>query len=289
MAPFIIKLLAPALGLYFLASTGDRLIVAGNFADPSRQIKTERVKVVSYNAHHPRGEKLAAIIEHFRNDPDLNGSQIIALQEIDRYRKRVDYKDLPAELARAWGMNYYYAIERFIPEKEGGGDTGVAIMSRFKLSEPEHIALPHGAPDNLPRAALGLTVDLGHDRLRVYTLHIESKISKEKRRDQLLALLDRIGRRPRDEKTIVLGDFNTIGEESQRIIFEGMSRFGFSTPLSDDVPTFVKALIIRLRTDWIFLRNLRSANSGVETELKASDHRPIWVEVELGGAELSRN
>ncbi|HAV64129.1 MAG TPA: endonuclease [Verrucomicrobiales bacterium] len=88
-----------------------------------------KLRVLSYNIHHGEGmdgrldlERIAALIT--AHAPDL-----VALQEVDRGVARTQGRDLPAELAKATGMEVIFS--RNIEYQ--GGDYGNAILSRFPV------------------------------------------------------------------------------------------------------------------------------------------------------------
>ena len=59
-----------------------------------------------------------------------------------------------------------------------------------------------------------------------------------------------------------------------------MESRGFSTPFPTGTATW-RAGLIRLHTDWIFLRGAKVKRFGVARRLRVSDHWPVWVEIDL--------
>jgi endonuclease/exonuclease/phosphatase family metal-dependent hydrolase len=98
------------------------------------------LKVMSYNIHHANPpskvglidlDAIAAVIN--KEKPDLVG-----LQEVDRFTKRSGNIDEAKILAEKTGLHYQF----FKAIDYDGGDYGVAILSRFPISNPAGFALP---------------------------------------------------------------------------------------------------------------------------------------------------
>ncbi|MBI3950536.1 MAG: endonuclease/exonuclease/phosphatase family protein [Acidobacteria bacterium] len=255
----------------------DPLVEVNSFAPATPPPVPERLRLVSYNLHGPPTERIEDIMEVLQDHEALKDAAIFALQEVNRNHQSSAYKNMARGLASALNMHYAYAVEN--PYQRGGGERGLAILSRFLMSDVERVVLPHPGPGGRRRITLGATIHLGPERLRVYTLHLETRISVDERGDQVAAVLEQANRY-RELPTIILGDFNTItGGASQKVV-ELMKAAGFSTPLPGDTMTFQRALFLRLKLDWIWVRNLRVVDADIGRDITASDHRPIWADVE---------
>jgi len=148
------------------------------------------------------------------------------------------------------------------------------------MSQVERHVLPHKGPGGRRRIALGATIHLGSARLRVYTLHLETRLSAQKRGDQIAAVSNQANQY-RELPTVILGDFNTVTGGARETMFELMKAAGFRTPLPGDTKTFQRSFFVRLKLDWVWVRNLDVVASEVEADITASDHRPVWVEIDL--------
>ncbi len=236
------------------------------------------VKVVSYNIHFRGGKELQKIIETLRDDQEIGGAGIIGLQEVDRNKERSGNVNNAREMAKALGMRYAWAGQ---PQKSAGQeeeDTGVALLSRYPITDVEKIVLPHSGPGGRLRVALGATVQLGAKAARVYVVHAERRIPTQRKLDQLNAVLTALDRHPQASSAIVLGDFNSdtsVNETAQLF-----TRAGFSTPIPNDHATW-KLMFITTKLDWIWLRGVQATEGGVTDRIKLSDHKPIWVSVKL--------
>ncbi len=160
-------------------------------------------------------------------------------------------------------------------------ETGVAILSVYPLSDVRRIVLPHEGPDHRRRAAIGATVKIRDSYLRVYSAHAETRISMDKKREQLKSLLEDLAQEPEGTPAIIMGDLNTwqpnAGSETKKLF----TKAGLTTPF-DDQTTFSQKILfvpLNLRLDWMWMRGLEVLSHGIDKKVKLSDHWPLWVDV----------
>jgi endonuclease/exonuclease/phosphatase family metal-dependent hydrolase len=239
------------------------------------------IKIVSYNIRWRGGEDLRRLIELLHSDGLIGGATIIGLQEVDRDRKRTGNKNTARLMAEELGLYYAWAAPPNAPGKEQEEEeTGVALLSLYPLTDVSRIVLPNEGPGGRHRVALGATITIGPHALRVYTVHAETRTTNERRIQQLQAVLDDLSRRATVERAVVLGDFNTIMDkdvDGTTQLFKGAH---FQTPFPNSEPTW-KTLFIKLKLDWVWLRNLRALDYGINRKVSLSDHWPLWVNVSL--------
>jgi endonuclease/exonuclease/phosphatase family metal-dependent hydrolase len=243
-----------------------------------------QIKIVSYNIRWRSGDELRRISQNLKSAAGIGGATVIGLQEVDRNKGRTGNVNTARILAQELGMYYAWAAP---PATKGAKEeeTGVAILSAYPLTETTHIVLPNEGPGGRRRSALGATVTIGSRKIRVYSVHAETRITVGKKLDQMRAVLADLNHYPKTMPAIVLGDFNTwevnAGEETTRLFVDA----DFQTPLPSDAPTFqTKALItIELKLDWIWLRGLPAESYGIDRTLTVSDHWPLWTVVTLKG------
>lgn len=249
-------------------------------ADPAREIK-----VVSYNIRWRAGDELKQIAKLLRDDPKIGGASIIALQEVDRAKKRTGNSNTARTLADELGMHYVWAA----PPTANANDeeeTGVTILSMYPLTDVRRIVLPNPGPNRRRRVALGATIDLGGQRWRIYSAHAETRIPLDKKMEQYSAILDDLKQYPADMPAIVMGDFNTWEPTAGGKTTKLFSNAGLHTPF-DGTRTFRRSVLfvpIELRLDWMWLRGLDADGCGVNREIEISDHFPIWSTVRLRAA-----
>ena len=248
------------------------LVASGGFVrNPSGNVPAE-LRILTYNLHGPPNDHMEDLVDALTNDQVLKEATILGLQEVNRHHRKTGYRDVASELATTLGLYYAFAVEN--PYQKGGGERGLAILSRFPISQVERIALPHAGPGGRRRIALGTTVHLGPNRLRVYSIHLETRIANRKHADQLTTVLTDANRY-RELPTVILGDFNTVYFRSEQTC-DLLKASDFQTKPYEG-SSFRKALLLRKKLDWIWTRNLEILESGVQGQIEASDHRPVWA------------
>lgn len=240
------------------------------------------LRIVSYNMRWRSGEDLKKLINLFREDAEIGNPAIVALQEVDRQKERSGKTNTAKVLADRLGLYYAWAAP---PSPKSGAEeeTGVAILSIYPLLDVQRIVLPHEGPGHRRRVALGASVKVGETLLRVYSAHAETRISMEKKLDQLNAVMDDLNRRQAAIPAIVMGDFNTWQGDAERKTIKLFTDAGFVTPFGSQ-STFLQRVLfvpIELRLDWIWMRGLEAVSYGIDRKVNVSDHWPLWANVRL--------
>ena len=302
VVPISSRLVTSALFLFFsaycllpaayclLPSDDARLLETGRAAKAAAvPPATDELKVVSYNMRYRAGEDLKRVVELLRNDPEVGGSAVIGLQEVDRNKKRTGHTNTARAMAEALGMNYVWAAPPNARPKDGEQkrvgeaeeeETGVAILSPYPLTDVARIVLAHEGPNRRRRAAIGATVRVGDVSLRVYSVHAETRMPVAKKVEHWGAVLEDLKRHPHVRHVVVLGDFNTIKGKDVRAARRLFTGAGFHTPFPDSEETF-KVLFLDFKLDWIWLRGLKAGDYGIDKEIGLSDHWPLWAKVKL--------
>lgn len=256
--------------------------------EPIRQLKNAsdgdpldaaNLKMVSLNIHGVRSSQ--GIEESLAASANLADADLYLLQEVEETEAERAAEDLGARL----GMGSLFAAAE---TREGGQLHGLAILSRYPLQEPSVIRLPHNRlrVNTRCRIALAATVDGPVGPVRVVNLHLDTRISAEKRLEQLSPILE--SARSFQGPFILAGDFNTqdfhwVGSvlPVPRFRFQAkqlrqqLESEGFSTPFQDGTKTHSWA---PLKLDWIFTRGVAVRGHGLEA-VEFSDHRALWVTV----------
>ncbi len=266
------------------AENGDAtLLESGKATTVKTQAQTpSELKVVSYNIRWRSGDDLKKLNKLLREDPEIGSAAILALQEVDRRKKRSRNSNVAKIMADELGMHYAWAAPP--PPKPGDEEeTGIAILSIYPLSDVRRIVLPHEGPKTRRRAALGATVEIGDQKWRVYSAHAETRIDLDKKIEQYKALLDDLARYPADMPAIVMGDFNTWEASADRRTIKLFSGAGLRTPFGSQ-STFKRRILlvpIEFRLDWVWLRGLDASSYGIDRDVGVSDHWPLWTNVKL--------
>jgi endonuclease/exonuclease/phosphatase family metal-dependent hydrolase len=230
--------------------------------------KIYKIRIASLNAHC--GRKLERIISEFAA-PQLAACDVILFQEIE-----TDEELNQAELlASRLGYSASYLPARLTRR----GTHGLAILSKYPLSDIEKLALPRNELliNTRNRMAMGATITIGTHQLRVYNVHLDTRISAERRQRQLHPVIAAANSHAR-VPTIIAGDFNTFSPKHTLHLDELLNRAGFTSPFRNGSHYTAKYLFWRPQLDWIYARRLRVVRANVEHESACSDHRPIWVD-----------
>lgn len=268
------------------APAADPLLDRGGFLEQSPPL-ADTVRLVSYNLHGPPTDKIDELVEAVATEDALRGAVVYSFQEVNRNHAGSGNRDMAKVLAKALKANYAYAVE--LEHKSGGGERGLAIVSRYPMSDVERFVLPVEGPGGRRRISLGATIHLDSTKdLRVYDLHLETRISVKERGEQIQAIIDH-ARRYSKLPTVILGDFNTFTHGATRRMFELMEPEGFHCPLAGDEKTFQQKFFLRLKLDWIWTRNLETLGADVEGDIVISDHRPLWVDLNSSSISFTKS
>ena len=257
----------------------DRLLETGATSLARKPIASQAaIKVISYNIRWRSGDDLDKIINLLRNDPEIGNATLLGLQEVDRAKKRSSNTNTVKRLAHALNLHYAWAAPP-PPSADDEEETGVAILSAYPLTEVTRIVLPHLGPNRRRRVALGATVEIGGLKIRFYSVHSETRIATKKKLEQMDAVIQDLGRHPKQMPAIVVGDFNTWETNADRKTIKLFTSAGFQTPFSGQT-TFSRRILFvpfELRLDWIWLRGLTALTYGVDRKVDISDHWPLWA------------
>lgn len=283
--PIILLVLAPLVSFALSTNplTDAKFLETGSGAKAARPAaaRTDELKVVSYNMRWRGGEDLRELIKLLKDDEEIGRAAVIGLQEVDRNKKRTGKTNTALLMAEELGMHYAWAGP---PQPKGKEheeeETGVALLSHYPLTDVQRIVLPHEGPGGRRRVALGATIHIGPQRLRVYSVHAETRTSNEKRLEQFKAVLEDLRSRTGLTGSIVLGDFNTITGKDVNATSRLFTENGFHTPFANDKATW-KTFIIELKLDWVWLRGLDVKAYGIDKKVTLSDHWPLWTVVRM--------
>jgi len=265
----------------------DSLLETGSAANVKQPaLNSAEWRVVSYNIRWRGGADLRELITLFRNDPEIGNAAVLALQEVDRRKKRTGNENTVKTMAEALGMHYAWtAPPATKTEKEE--ETGVAILSVFPLHDIQRIVLPNLGPGGRRRVALGATIMMGQTSVRIYSVHSETRISISRKLEQMKAIIGDLARYPNEMPAVIMGDLNTwepaAVKKTQRL-FDGS---GFNTPFNNQ-STFYRRLFffpLKLKLDWVWLRHVQAVECGIDREIDLSDHWPLWTRIRLPNAK----
>lgn len=277
------KLLLVVLCL-LLPRTDVPLLESGQGATLRKQTATPaEIKLLSYNIRWRSGEDLKAMIKLLKEDPEIGGASILALQEVDRRKKRSGSNNTAKIIADELGLYYAWAAPPSAKPKDEE-ETGVAILSVYPLSDVKRIVLPHPGPGKRRRVALGATVEIENRQWRIYSAHAETRIKFGKKLEQFKAVLEDLANYPKNTPAIIMGDFNTWEPNAHDKVTKLFSDAGLKTPFVEGKKTFKRRVLfvpLELKLDWVWLRGLEAASCGIDREIEISDHYPLWTNVKM--------
>jgi endonuclease/exonuclease/phosphatase family metal-dependent hydrolase len=234
--------------------------------------RVESVKVMAYNIHHcnppskPNVIDLDAIVEVIRGEkPDF-----VALQEVDVNTQRSGPVNQAQVIASKLQMRYFFA--KAIDYQ--GGEYGVAILSKYPLSETVVHKLPSKAGSGAePRVLATAKAALPDGTfLRIGSTHLDSQADPENRGAQV----EKINEVAVAEQLpfIIAGDFNaTPGSTEINLLDEKWKRTCQACAPTIPATSPTKAI------DFIAYKHptdkFSTVSHKVVNEQYASDHRPV--------------
>ena len=245
---------------------------------PAQKSPTKHpLKVMSYNVHicnppsRPRVTDIDGIVNVIRAQaPDL-----VALQEIDVHTQRSGPYNQAEEIAGRLNMHFFFAKAIDF----SGGSYGVAILSRYPLSETQVHRLPTQEGTNgEPRVLATATVTLPEGTaIRFGSTHLDAQQEPVNRKLQAAEILKIAA--TQKLPFILAGDFNALpGSEEMTLLNKHFTR----TCQSCD-PTF--PVVNPARTiDYIMFapaKKFKVLSHEVIQEHYASDHLPVVATLEL--------
>lgn len=240
--------------------------------DPSgRRVLGDRFRLVCWNIED--GLDVAGAIEALTGHPNLRDADAICLQEMDPGGVE--------RIALTLNLNFFY-LESSKDERSERG-FGNAILSPWPLSDHVTAPLPHVAKAyGRPRAAIGATVNpttTGDPApFAVWSVHAEiPSLSLSRRVAQYTAIAAKAAAaNPRH--LLIAGDFNTTTATSVLALDELYGLFDLDRLTAPAGPSLRRAGRL-FRLDHIYGRGVDVAAVGIEREVIASDHWPVWIEI----------
>src|SRR5512146_1846666 len=125
-------------------------------------------------------------------------------------------------LAAALGMHHYF--EPATPW--GGGEEGLAILSRAPILARRAHELPHALPTER-RLVLGVTIESAAGPVDVWTTHLNYRLTHgDKREDQVVAIDEHIAAQKSSLPKILCGDFNATPDSDEIRFLRGLHTAG---------------------------------------------------------------
>ena len=235
---------------------------------------------------------------------------VVGLQEVRQVPGTVPNQ--AETLGRALGMDHYF--EPATPW--GGGEEGLAILSRYPIVARRVHELPHAVATER-RLALGVTVESAAGPVDVWTTHLNYRLADGgKREDQMVAIDEHIAASASELPKILCGDFNATPDSDEIRFLRGLHTAGgrrtfwqdawerrhgradgFTWARANPYTARLRWLERDRRLDYIFVSPMKRDGRGVVLDCRIvldraaadgalpSDHFGLYAEVQLGPLE----
>ncbi len=238
------------------------------------------IRVLTYNIHHGEGVDGRYDLERIAEVIASEAPDVVALQEIERFRRRTHHDDQPKLLASMLSMHYCFAPVRDHRHTDHHSKAayGNAILTRYDILSTSHfdLSIP-GARE--PRGCLHTLVRTSAGLLHVFCVHLGLRRSERAQQMALLASSS-ILKNPRltPAPAVLLGDFNNwwpvrTARHIQKQFVNACHVTGRRRLLTFGSPLTFLAL------DYVYATpDIRILNCYVSRSRKvrvASDHRPL--------------
>ena len=245
------------------------------------------LRIASWNAFRaPDPEMLAR--EYFES-PELARADILLVQEVEAHDNEPTTRS--RRMAEALGMTWVFA-----PARREGYIHGIAIMSRYPITNARVMRLPLGevAFNENPRNALAAEIEIGDRKLTVVDVHLDVRMGPVDRIRQLHPAATQV-----PDAVVIGGDFNTnpwawvgstvpltstqaiVGQDQATVLDDYMSELGFQIPIAPTESTFNRPLLENMRLDNVYVRGFSFVNKGIANDVAGSDHWPVWVDLQM--------
>ncbi len=255
-----------------------------------------------WGAEPPLNERMAVVAQGLHDlAPD-----VVALQEVREVPGQLPNQ--AETLARAAGFGHVFAPATPF----GGGQEGLAILSRLPIAEHAALELPHAEPKER-RILLSSRLHNGQGSVWVHTTHLNYRLTHGKQReDQVSAIADGVAGRTSDSPQILMGDFNARPEADEIRFLRGLVTLGgrrtylqdawerahpgepgWTWPRSNPYTAKLAFLEPDRRLDYIFVTPMRGDGRGIVhsctlvfdrpgvDSVYASDHFGLLAEIQV--------
>lgn len=236
-------------------------------------LSAQKIRVLSFNIHHgnPPSEKesvvnldtIAQIIKHSNAD-------LVGLQEIDVNLGRSYNEDQAKKLAELTGMHYIFSKGIDLEQ----GEYGTAILSKYPIESVEKHFLP--SPIQSERRSLSIVeVRINNKKILFANTHLDLKDKNKIAQAKFITSRFKSEKRP----VILVGDLNSEPtdpaiKELGMLFTKTSSQNGLTFP-QDKPNTEIDYIMVNTSSHPKFF------NHRVIEEKYASDHRPLYVEVDI--------
>jgi endonuclease/exonuclease/phosphatase family metal-dependent hydrolase len=251
---------------------------------------TGRVRVCTWNIQ--LGLRLDAVVDTVGSRADFRRLDLLCLQEASVHDGRPD----AARIAETMGRGYAYF--QATAQLHRGVEQANALIWRLDAfdfeSEPAIVSLTSPASVRLTLAERTLLRAIAPQQrmairaesaaLRVYVVHLDM-IGFAHKIEQLKAVITDMAGRPAVPLTVVAGDLNTFGPPGLQL-WRRLAAAATEAGMVDVTREVKRTHWTAQKLDAIFLRaELPFVARAWALGVRASDHRPVFVDVEFEGRD----
>ena len=234
------------------------------------------LRVMTYNIQSGGGDLDGTVAAIRAAAPD-----VVGLQEVDvHWAERSGFVDEARALGERLGMTVRFAPIYQLPSPDRTGATrefGVALLSRFRVVAFRNDTLtrlstqvPNATPQPMP-GLLDATLDVRGTPVRVLVTHLDYRTDPRVRERQVAETLTYLDARP----TLLLGDLNATPDAPE--LRPLLARL---YDVSGPAPTYPAEAPTK-HIDYVLASAQFRARSATVVDTRASDHRPVVVELTL--------
>lgn len=249
-----------------------------NYCDPSLEIqKGQPLQFLTYNIKSTLESSLTQIGDEIGRIP----FDFLALQEVDRGKKRSDYADQTDVIARRFGLCGVFYASVDIPLL--GGRYGISLLSRYKMASYDALHLPQPWvpvwPEPRSVIRLGFKTAQGA-RIHVFTSHMS--LMEPDRIREVDFIRDRF-KEYRQDASVLMGDLNA---EPGSVTLRRFTAASSSPTLTfrELEPPQSKASLYTFpssgpnrQLDHFLLNGSWEIQAVSTFQTRASDHLPLWM------------
>lgn len=226
------------------------------------------MRVVSWNIE--LGRNIAQAAAEIEASDRLRAPDVLLLQEMA--------PDSVAELGERLGLDVRFAAPATHPAT--GAPFGNAVLSAWPMSDLIETAMPHTAPVmGQERSVVSAVVTVDGVDVMAHSVHLETVLLSTRRRvDQVGSVAEVADRHLLP--AFAGGDFNAASSRSLRKFDEPLFSVGFDRVTDGSMKSF-RRFGRDFALDHLYVRDFNARAVGVESTPTASDHQPIWAELEV--------
>lgn len=226
------------------------------------------MRVVSWNIE--LGRNIAQAAAEIEASERLRCPDLLLVQEMG--------PDSVAELGERLGLDVRFAAPATHPGT--GAPFGNAVLSAWPMSETIETVMPHTAMVmGQERSAVSAVVTVDGVEVVAHSVHLETVLLSTRRRVDQVEMFAEAA----DEflyPAVAGGDFNAASARSLRKFDEPMFSVGFDRVTDESMKSF-RRFGREFALDHFYVRDLTARAVGVEPSPTASDHQPMWAELDV--------